>query len=45
MAEEDQLMEFVSGLNEGYQHVINQILPSKALSNINKAFSMVLKIE
>lgn len=45
MAKEDKLMEFLSCLNEGYGHVINQILLSESLPNVNKAFSMILKIE
>lgn len=43
--EEDELMEFLSGLNEGYEHVINQTLLTETFPNVNKAFSLVLKIE
>lgn len=45
MMEEDKLMELLSGLNEQYEHVINQILLTEPLANVNKAFSMVTKIE
>lgn len=43
--EEDKLMQFLPGLNEHFQHVINQVPLIKPLPNVNKAFSMLLKIE
>lgn len=45
MIEEDKLMQFLSGLNEHYEHVINQVLLINPQPSVNKAFSMILKIE
>lgn len=43
--EEDKPMEFLSGLNEQYEHVINQILLLEPLPTVNKAFYMTINIE
>lgn len=40
MAKEDKIMQFLYGLN-----VINQILLIDPLPNVNKAFSIVMRIE
>ncbi|KAJ8750937.1 hypothetical protein K2173_016118 [Erythroxylum novogranatense] len=41
----NQLMQFLMGLNESYDHVRNQILVIEPLPTINKAYSMVLRVE
>ncbi|KAJ8763880.1 hypothetical protein K2173_003662 [Erythroxylum novogranatense] len=41
----NQLMQFLMGLNESYDHVRNQILVMEPLPSVNKAYSMVLRIE
>ncbi|KAL0439476.1 UNVERIFIED_CONTAM: hypothetical protein Slati_2430600 [Sesamum latifolium] len=41
----DQLMQFLMGLNEAYDHVRNQILVMDPLPNLSKPYSMILRIE
>ncbi|KAL2252610.1 UNVERIFIED_CONTAM: hypothetical protein Sindi_0055700 [Sesamum indicum] len=41
----DQLMEFLVGLNEEYDHVRSQILMMDPLPNVSNAYSMILRIE
>ncbi|KAK9165874.1 hypothetical protein Scep_001065 [Stephania cephalantha] len=38
-------MQFLMGLNDIYDHVRNQILVMDPLPNINKAYSMILRVE
>ncbi|KAL0309384.1 UNVERIFIED_CONTAM: hypothetical protein Sradi_5880700 [Sesamum radiatum] len=45
MTASNQLMQFLIGLNEKYDHIRSQILAMDPLSNVNKAFSMVLRVE
>lgn len=40
-----QLMLFLMGLNESYDHVRNQIPFMDPLPSINKAYSMILRVE
>ncbi|XP_043808374.1 uncharacterized protein LOC122722242 [Manihot esculenta] len=40
-----KLMQFLMGLNESYDHVRNQILIMEPLPSVNKAYSMILRIE
>lgn len=40
-----KLMQFLIGLNESYDGVQNQILMLDPLPNINKAYSIVLRVE
>ncbi|KAL0410620.1 UNVERIFIED_CONTAM: hypothetical protein Slati_3651700 [Sesamum latifolium] len=40
-----QLMQFLMGLNDIYDHVRNQILVTEPLPNVNKAYSMILRVE
>ncbi|XP_057999024.1 uncharacterized protein LOC131177875 [Hevea brasiliensis] len=42
---EDKLMQFLMGLNETYDHVRNQILLMDPLPSVNKAYSMILRVE
>ncbi|KAL0361517.1 UNVERIFIED_CONTAM: Retrovirus-related Pol polyprotein from transposon RE2 [Sesamum radiatum] len=42
---EDQLMQFLMGLNEPYDAVRNQILMQEPLSSVSKAYSMILRVE
>ncbi|KAK9094248.1 hypothetical protein Scep_025717 [Stephania cephalantha] len=39
------MMQFSMGLNDEYDHVRNQILVFEPLPNINKAYSMILRVE
>ncbi|KAL2251505.1 UNVERIFIED_CONTAM: hypothetical protein Sindi_2272800, partial [Sesamum indicum] len=41
----DQLMQFLMGLNDTYDHVRSQILVMEPYPNVSKAFSMVLRVE
>ncbi|KAL0451845.1 UNVERIFIED_CONTAM: hypothetical protein Slati_1162600 [Sesamum latifolium] len=43
--EEDQLIQFLTGLNESYEHIRSQILVLDPLPNVNKAYSMILRVE
>ncbi|KAL0379085.1 UNVERIFIED_CONTAM: hypothetical protein Sradi_3214000 [Sesamum radiatum] len=43
--EEDQLIQFLMGLNEPYDHIRSQILVLDPLPTVNKAYSMVLRVE
>lgn len=40
-----KLMQFLMGLNESYDCVRNQILITEPLPIVNKAYSMILRIE
>ncbi|KAL0332868.1 UNVERIFIED_CONTAM: Retrovirus-related Pol polyprotein from transposon RE1 [Sesamum calycinum] len=40
-----QLIQFLIGLNESYDNIRNQILVLEPLLNVNKAYSMVLRVE
>lgn len=42
---EDKLMQYVMGLNEGYNIVKNKILMMDPLPYRNKAYSMALQME
>ncbi|KAL0351159.1 UNVERIFIED_CONTAM: Retrovirus-related Pol polyprotein from transposon RE2 [Sesamum radiatum] len=44
-ATSNQLMQFLMGLNDIYDHVRNQILVTDPLPNVNKAYSMILRVE
>ncbi|KAL0446187.1 UNVERIFIED_CONTAM: Retrovirus-related Pol polyprotein from transposon RE1 [Sesamum latifolium] len=41
----NQLMQFLMGLNDGYDHLRDQILVMEPLPSVNKAYSMVLRVE
>lgn len=41
----EKLLQFFMGLNDGYDHVRNQILLMDPLPSVNKAYSMVLRVE
>lgn len=43
--EEDKLLQFFMGLNDSYDHVINRILLMDVLTSINKAYSMLSRVE
>ncbi|KAL0400307.1 UNVERIFIED_CONTAM: Retrovirus-related Pol polyprotein from transposon RE1 [Sesamum radiatum] len=43
--EQDLLIQFLTGLNESYEHIHSQILVLDPLPNVNKAYSMVLRVE
>ncbi|KAL0291224.1 UNVERIFIED_CONTAM: hypothetical protein Sangu_2540700 [Sesamum angustifolium] len=43
--EASQLIQFLMGLNETYDNIRNQILVLDPLPNVNKAYSMVLRVE
>ncbi|KAL0395458.1 UNVERIFIED_CONTAM: Retrovirus-related Pol polyprotein from transposon RE1 [Sesamum latifolium] len=43
--EASQLIQFLTGLNESYDNIRNQILVLDPLPHVNKAFSMVLRVE
>ncbi|XP_065848372.1 uncharacterized protein [Euphorbia lathyris] len=45
LCEEDKLMQFLCGLNVDYEHVRNQILLMDPLPTVNKACSMLFRIE
>ncbi|XP_058008156.1 uncharacterized protein LOC110669723 [Hevea brasiliensis] len=40
-----KVMQFLMGLNDAYDHVRNQILIMEPLPNVNKAFSLVTRVE
>ncbi|KAG8661837.1 hypothetical protein MANES_01G043450v8 [Manihot esculenta] len=42
---DDRLMQFLMGLNGAYDHVKNQLLLMDPLPNIDKAYSMMLRVE
>ncbi|KAL2242389.1 UNVERIFIED_CONTAM: Retrovirus-related Pol polyprotein from transposon RE1 [Sesamum indicum] len=44
-AEFTQLIQFLMGLNDAYDHVRNQILLMDPLPSMGKAFSMILQVE
>ncbi|KAL0286523.1 UNVERIFIED_CONTAM: hypothetical protein Scaly_2790300 [Sesamum calycinum] len=44
-ATSNQLMQFPMGLNDIYDHVRNQILVTDPLPNVNKEYSMILRVE
>ncbi|KAL0299012.1 UNVERIFIED_CONTAM: hypothetical protein Sradi_6561000, partial [Sesamum radiatum] len=41
----DNLMQFLMGLNNSFDHVRNQILMMEHLPNVTKAYSMVLRVD
>ncbi|KAL0357409.1 UNVERIFIED_CONTAM: hypothetical protein Scaly_1426600 [Sesamum calycinum] len=41
----NQLMQFLIGLDDAYDHIRSQILAIEPLSSVNKAFSMVQRVE
>ena len=41
----NRLMQFLMGLNERFDQVRNQILLLDSLPSVNKAYSMVLRVE
>ncbi|KAL0345578.1 UNVERIFIED_CONTAM: hypothetical protein Sradi_4389100 [Sesamum radiatum] len=41
----DQLIQFLTGLNESYDHIRNQIHVLDLLPSVNKAYSMILRPE
>ncbi|KAK4397316.1 hypothetical protein Sango_1568200, partial [Sesamum angolense] len=43
--EASQLIQFLTGLNESYDNIRNQILVLNPLPHVNKAYSMVLRVE
>ncbi|WCJ43065.1 hypothetical protein M5689_023829 [Euphorbia peplus] len=45
LREEDRLIQFLMGLNSHYDHIKNQILISDPLPDINKSYSMLLRVE
>ncbi|KAL0289415.1 UNVERIFIED_CONTAM: hypothetical protein Sangu_2614600 [Sesamum angustifolium] len=45
MTTSNELMQFLIGLNETYDHIRSQIMAMDPLSDVNKAFSMVLCVE
>lgn len=45
MKDEDQLIQFLMGLNESYEAVKSQILLMDPFPSLNKTYAMVLKIE
>lgn len=42
---DDRLMQFLMGINGAYDHVKNQLLLMDPLPNIDKAYSMMLRVE
>lgn len=38
-------MQFLNGLNDSYESVRNQVLFLDPLSNVNRAYSMILQVE
>lgn len=42
---EEKIMQFLMGLNDSYDHVKNQILIMDPSPTVNKAYSMVLRVE
>ncbi|KAK9096011.1 hypothetical protein Sjap_021508 [Stephania japonica] len=45
MDSNDKLMQFLMGLSDSYDHVRNQILVMNPLPSINKAYSMIVRVE
>ncbi|XP_031260066.1 uncharacterized protein LOC116118244 [Pistacia vera] len=45
MTSSNRLMQFLMGLNENFDHIRNQILVMDPLPSVNKAYSMVLRVE
>ncbi|KAL0416720.1 UNVERIFIED_CONTAM: hypothetical protein Slati_3503900 [Sesamum latifolium] len=45
LIEQNHLMQFLMGLNEEYDNVRSQILVTEPLPSINKAYSMILRVE
>ncbi|KAL0285859.1 UNVERIFIED_CONTAM: Retrovirus-related Pol polyprotein from transposon RE2 [Sesamum calycinum] len=45
MTSSSQLIQFLTGLSDAYDHVRNQILLMDPLPSIGKAYSMILKVE
>ncbi|KAL0400704.1 UNVERIFIED_CONTAM: hypothetical protein Slati_4100300 [Sesamum latifolium] len=45
LIEERHLKQFLMGLNDEYDGVRSQILVSKSLPSINKAYQMILRVE
>ncbi|KAL0374379.1 UNVERIFIED_CONTAM: Retrovirus-related Pol polyprotein from transposon RE2 [Sesamum radiatum] len=45
MTSSSQLIQFLMGLNDAYDHVRNQILLMEPLPSIGKAYSMTLRVE
>ncbi|KAK4406297.1 hypothetical protein Sango_0636200 [Sesamum angolense] len=43
--EASQLIQFLTRFNESYDNIINQILVLDPLPNVNKVYSMVLRVE
>ncbi|KAL0356151.1 UNVERIFIED_CONTAM: hypothetical protein Sradi_4062000 [Sesamum radiatum] len=43
--EASQLIQFLTGLNDSYDNIRNQILVLDPLPHVNKAYSMVLRVE
>ncbi|KAJ0024487.1 hypothetical protein Pint_09321 [Pistacia integerrima] len=41
----NRLMQFLMGLNDSFDHVRNQIMVMDPLPTINKAYSMILRVE
>ncbi|KAL2466545.1 Uncharacterized protein Adt_42396 [Abeliophyllum distichum] len=41
----NRLMQFLMGLNDFFDHIRNQILVMDPLPNVNKAYSMILRVE
>ncbi|KAL0403962.1 UNVERIFIED_CONTAM: hypothetical protein Sradi_2037000 [Sesamum radiatum] len=40
-----QLLQFLMGLNDEYDHVCNQVLVMDPIPNVNKAYAMVVSVE
>ncbi|KAJ0018210.1 hypothetical protein Pint_11898 [Pistacia integerrima] len=45
MTYSNRLMQFLIRLNESFDHIRNQILGMDPLPTVNKAYSMVLRVE
>ncbi|KAK9119102.1 hypothetical protein Scep_017195 [Stephania cephalantha] len=41
----DKLIQFLMGLNDLYDPIRNQIMVMDALPNLNKAYSMIVRVE
>ena len=41
----NHLMQFLMGLNDSFDHIRNQIMLMDPLPSVNKAYSMVLRVE
>lgn len=42
---QNKLIQFLKGLNEVYEYVKSQILVLEPLPSVNRAYSMILKVE